>query len=100
MRVREVRRQPREELAPLLVVEVADREREEVLGELVLDVDDHARDERARHVEHEEVEARDRADEEREIAPLRAAADAIIVATEGKAVHQVFDEVMARLPKH
>lgn len=48
----------------------------------------------------QEVEARDRADEEREIAPLRAAADAIIVATEGKAVHQVFDEVMARLPKH
>jgi cytidylate kinase len=48
----------------------------------------------------QEVEARDRADQEREIAPLRAATDAIIVATEGKSVHQVFDEVMARLPKH
>ena len=48
----------------------------------------------------EEIEARDRADSEREIAPLRAAPDAIIVATEGKSVHQVFEEVMARLPKH
>jgi cytidylate kinase len=48
----------------------------------------------------QEVDARDRADREREVAPLRAATDAIIVATEGKSVHQVFDEVMARLPKH
>jgi cytidylate kinase len=48
----------------------------------------------------QEVEARDRADQEREIAPLRPATDAIIVATEGKSVGQVFDEVMARLPKH
>ena len=48
----------------------------------------------------QEVEARDRADQEREVAPLRAASDAIIVATEGKSVHQVFDEVMAHLPKH
>jgi cytidylate kinase len=48
----------------------------------------------------QEIEARDRADEEREIAPLRPATDAIIVATEGKSVGQVFDEVMARLPKH
>jgi CMP/dCMP kinase len=48
----------------------------------------------------QEIDARDRADEEREIAPLRPAADAIIVATEGKSVGQVFDEVMARLPKH
>ena len=48
----------------------------------------------------EEIDARDRADEEREIAPLRPATDAIIVATEGKSVGQVFDEVMARLPKH
>jgi cytidylate kinase len=48
----------------------------------------------------QEIDARDRADQEREIAPLRAATDAIIVATEGKSVHQVFDEVMARLPKH
>jgi cytidylate kinase len=48
----------------------------------------------------QEVEARDRADEEREVAPLRPATDAIIVATEGKSVRQVFDEVMARLPKH
>lgn len=48
----------------------------------------------------QEIEARDRADEQREIAPLRPAGDAIIVATEGKSVHQVFDEVMARLPKH
>ena len=48
----------------------------------------------------QEVAARDRADEQREIAPLRAATDAIIVATEGKSVRQVFDEVMARLPKH
>jgi cytidylate kinase len=47
----------------------------------------------------QEIEARDRADEQRQIAPLRAASDAIIVATEGKSVHQVFDEVMARLPK-
>ena len=47
----------------------------------------------------QEVEGRDRADEERKTAPLRAAPDAIIVATEGKSVHQVFDEVMARLPK-
>jgi cytidylate kinase len=47
-----------------------------------------------------EIEARDKADEEREIAPLRRAADAIIVATEGKSVQQVFDEVMDRLPKH
>jgi cytidylate kinase len=48
----------------------------------------------------QEVEARDRADQEREIAPLRPATDAIIVATESKSVRQVFDEVMARLPKH
>jgi len=48
----------------------------------------------------QEVEARDRADQEREVAPLRPATDAIIVATEGKSVRQVFDEVMARLPKH
>jgi cytidylate kinase len=47
----------------------------------------------------EEIEARDRADSEREIAPLRAAPDAIIVATEGKSVHQVFEEVMAKLPR-
>ncbi len=48
----------------------------------------------------QEVEARDRADQERESAPLRPATDAIIVATESKSVRQVFDEVMARLPKH
>ena len=48
----------------------------------------------------QEIEARDRADQEREIAPLRPATDAIIVATEGKSVREVFDEVMARLPKH
>ena len=48
----------------------------------------------------QEIDARDRADRERQIAPLRAATDAIIVATEGKSVGQVFDEVMARLPKH
>lgn len=48
----------------------------------------------------QEIEARDRADQERDIAPLRPATDAIIVATEGKSVRQVFDEVMARLPKH
>jgi len=48
----------------------------------------------------QEVDARDRADQERDVAPLRQATDAIIVATEGKSVHQVFDEVMARLPKH
>jgi CMP/dCMP kinase len=45
-----------------------------------------------------EVDARDRADSERAIAPLRPATDAIIVATEGKTVHQVYQEVMARLP--
>jgi cytidylate kinase len=45
-----------------------------------------------------EVDARDRADSERAIAPLRPAPDAIIVATEGKTVHQVYQEVMARLP--
>jgi cytidylate kinase len=48
----------------------------------------------------QEIGARDRADQERQIAPLRPATDAIIVATEGKSVGQVFDEVMARLPKH
>jgi cytidylate kinase len=48
----------------------------------------------------QEVEARDRADQEREVAPLRPATDAIIVATESKSVRQVVDEVMARLPKH
>jgi cytidylate kinase len=48
----------------------------------------------------QEIDARDRADQERQIAPLRPATDAIIVATEGKSVGQVFDEVMARLPKH
>jgi CMP/dCMP kinase len=48
----------------------------------------------------QEIDARDRADQERDVAPLRPATDAIIVATEGKSVHQVFDEVMARLPKH
>jgi len=46
-----------------------------------------------------EIDARDRADSEREVAPLRRAADAIIVATEGKSVHQVFQEVMGRLPE-
>jgi cytidylate kinase len=48
----------------------------------------------------QEIDARDRADTERETSPLRAAPDAIIVATEGKSVRQVFDEVMRRLPKH
>jgi cytidylate kinase len=48
----------------------------------------------------QEIDARDRADRERETAPLRPATDAIIVATEGKSVRQVFDEVMSRLPKH
>jgi len=48
----------------------------------------------------QEIEARDRADRERQTAPLRTAPDAIIVATEGKSVRQVFDEVMRRLPKH
>jgi cytidylate kinase len=48
----------------------------------------------------QEIDARDRADSERETAPLRTAPDAIIVATEGKSVRQVFDEVMRRLPKH
>jgi cytidylate kinase len=48
----------------------------------------------------QEIDARDRADRERETAPLRAASDAIIVATEGKSVRQVFDEVMRRLPKY
>ena len=48
----------------------------------------------------QEIDARDRADQERDVAPLRAATDAIIVATEGKSVGQVFDEVMVRLPKH
>jgi CMP/dCMP kinase len=51
-------------------------------------------------VMEQEIDARDRADQEREVAPLRPATDAIIVATEGKSVRQVFDEVMARLPKH
>jgi cytidylate kinase len=46
-----------------------------------------------------EIDARDRADSERDVAPLRRAPDAIIVATEGKSVHQVFEEVMARLPE-
>ena len=48
----------------------------------------------------QEIEGRDRADEQREISPLRPASDAIIVATEGKSVRQVFDEVRDRLPKH
>src|SRR5260370_8956590 len=48
----------------------------------------------------QEIDARDRADQEREIAPLRPATDAIIVATEGKSVGQAFDEVMAPLPHH
>jgi cytidylate kinase len=46
-----------------------------------------------------EIDARDRADSERQVAPLRRAADAIIVATEGKSVQQVFQEVMDRLPE-
>jgi cytidylate kinase len=45
----------------------------------------------------DEVEARDRADTERQVAPLRPAPDAIIISTEGKSVAQVFDEVMSRL---
>jgi len=45
----------------------------------------------------DEVEARDRADSERQVAPLRPAPDAILISTEGKSVAQVFDEVMARL---
>ena len=45
-----------------------------------------------------EVEARDRADSEREVAPLRPAPDAIIISTEGKSVARVFEEVMSRLP--
>jgi cytidylate kinase len=48
----------------------------------------------------QEIDARDRADEQRDVAPLRPASDAIIVATEGKSVRQVFDEVRDRLPKH
>lgn len=45
----------------------------------------------------DEVEARDRADSEREVAPLRPASDAIIISTEGKSVARVFDDVMSRL---
>lgn len=45
----------------------------------------------------DEVHARDRADSERQVAPLRPAADAIIISTEGKSVARVFDEVMSRL---
>src|SRR5579864_2915443 len=48
----------------------------------------------------QEIEARDRADQEGEMGPLRPAADAIILATEGKSVQEVFTEVMDRLPKH
>ncbi len=46
---------------------------------------------------NDEVEGRDRADRERQVAPLRAAPDAIIISTEGKSVARVFDEVMSRL---
>lgn len=45
-----------------------------------------------------EVEGRDRADREREVAPLRPAPDAIIISTEGKSVARVLEEVMSRLP--
>ena len=45
-----------------------------------------------------EVEGRDRADSEREVAPLRPAPDAIIISTEGKSVARVLEEVMSRLP--
>ncbi len=55
LELRQVVREAREELAPALVVEVADREREEVLGEAVLDVHDHARRERAGEVVDREV---------------------------------------------
>lgn len=46
----------------------------------------------------QEIAARDRADTERTIAPLRPAPDAIIIETEGKTVAQVFQEVLAHLP--
>jgi cytidylate kinase len=46
----------------------------------------------------QEVQARDRADSERATAPLRAAADAIIMETEGKTVTEVLEEVLAHLP--
>ncbi len=46
----------------------------------------------------QEVNARDRADSERAIAPLRPAPDAVIVETEGKSVTEVCEEVLAHLP--
>jgi cytidylate kinase len=46
----------------------------------------------------QEVQARDRVDSERAVAPLRAAPDAIIVETEGKTVTEVLEEVLAHLP--
>jgi len=46
----------------------------------------------------QEVSGRDRADSERAVSPLRAAPDAIIIATEGKTITEVFEEVLAHLP--
>ncbi len=46
----------------------------------------------------QEIAARDRADIERPVAPLRPAPDAIIIETEGKTVAQVFQEVLAHVP--
>ncbi len=46
----------------------------------------------------QEVIARDRADSERAVSPLRPAPDAIIIATEGKTITEVSEEVLAHLP--
>ena len=45
-----------------------------------------------------EIVARDRQDEEREVAPLKAADDAVVVDTTGKSLDEVVAEILALLP--
>ena len=44
-----------------------------------------------------DIEARDRRDTERSVAPLRAAPDAVTVDTTGKGIQEVFDLLMAEV---
>lgn len=45
-----------------------------------------------------EIKARDLQDEQRDVAPLKAASDAVVVDTTGKALDDVVDEILALIP--
>jgi len=47
-----------------------------------------------------EIEARDRRDAERAVAPLKPAADAVVIDTTGMPIGTVVARILALLPRH